>query len=169
MQKQQNKNIAALLTAFVIFFSVIALGIVYAPMLFGLKAYAVETGSMEPTIPEGSMVYVQKYSSFEDYQVNDVVTFTDPSTSESFTHRIVQIDSAQMMFVTQGDANSIPDLEPTQASLAVGKVKFSIPFLGYAASLLKSNPVKIAVVIIYIAWAAIEIEIYLTERKKKYD
>jgi hypothetical protein len=45
----------------------------------------------------------------------------------------------------------------------------SIPYLGYVAGFLKSTVVKIVIAVIYIAVAAIEIELFLTERKKKYD
>lgn len=169
MNLPQKKKISILLTSVIIFISVVAIGIIYAPTVFGYKAYAVVTGSMEPTIPEGSMVYVQPCSSFEDYQVNDVVTFTDTQKGQSFTHRIIEIDSRERCFTTKGDANNEADLLPTYFSLAVGKVKMSIPLLGYVAEFFKNTVVKIVIAVIYIAIAAIEIELFLTERKKKYD
>ncbi len=165
----QKKKLNALLTSLVIFISVVCVGIIFLPSIMGLKAYSIETGSMADTIPEGSMVYVKPCASFDDYAVGDVVTFTDPATGKSFTHRIMQTNSASGEFITKGDANDEPDLKPTSSQFAVGKVQLAIPLLGYAASFLKSTVVKIAVAVIYIAWAAIEIEIYLTERKKKYD
>lgn len=165
----QKKKISILLTSLVIFIAVVAVGIVYAPSIMGLKAYSIETGSMATTIPEGSMVYVRPYVNFDDYKVYDIVTFTDPVTEKSFTHRIIEINSLDQTFTTKGDANNEPDLEPTPFTLAVGKVEFAIPLLGYAASFLRNTVVKIAIAVIYIAWAAIEIELYLTERKKKYD
>lgn len=165
----QKKKFSILLTSLVIFIAVVAVGVVYVPSVMGLDAYSIETGSMAATIPEGSMVYVRPYVNFGDYEVYDVVTFTDPVTEKSFTHRIIEINSLDQTFKTKGDANTEPDLEPTPFSMAVGKVEFSIPLLGYAASFLKNTVVKIAIAVIYIAWAAIEIELYLTERKKKYD
>lgn len=169
MSLMQRKKISILLTAVVIFISVVIVGIVYAPAVFGMKSYAILTGSMEPTIPEGSMVYVKPCSSFDEYQINDIVTFSDPATGKSFTHRIVEIDAGDRCFTTKGDANSVPDLSPTYFSLAVGKVKMSVPLLGFVAEFLKSTVVKIVLAVIYIALAAIEIELFLTERKKKYD
>ncbi len=165
----QKKQISILLTSLVVFVAVVAVGIVYLPSVLGLESFSIESGSMAPTIPEGSMVYVRPCVNFEDYKVYDIVTFTDPLTEKSFTHRIVDIDSDELLFTTQGDANNAPDLEPTPFSLAVGKVEIAIPFLGYVASFLKNTVVKIALAVIYIAWAAIEAELYLTERKKKYD
>ena len=164
-----KKKISAMLTAVVLLFSLVAVGIVWFPSILGYKAYAIETGSMAPIIPEGSMVYVKPCSNFEDYQVNDVVTFTDDIKNQSFTHRIVAIDKDDYLFTTKGDTNEIEDLEPTSASLAVGKVKMAIPLLGYVASALKHTAVKIIIAVFYVAWAAIEIELFLTERKKRYD
>ncbi|MBR3835750.1 MAG: signal peptidase I [Clostridia bacterium] len=168
MQTQKNK-ISILLTSLVIFISVLAVGFVFAPSVMGLRAYSIETGSMANTIPEGSMVYVRPYLNFEDYGIYDVVTFTDPVTEKSFTHRIIGIDSSKQEFHTKGDANKEPDLEPTPFTMAVGKVEFSVPLLGYVASFLKNTVVKIAIGVIYIAWAAIEAELFFAERKKKYD
>lgn len=169
MALPQKKKISVLLTSVVLLISLVAVGIIWVPSLFGLKSYAIMSGSMEPNIPEGSMVYVKPFTEFDDYKVNDVVTFTDKTKNQSFTHRIVGIDRDDLAFYTKGDANEIEDLEPTPGYLAVGKVQMAVPLLGYAAAALKNTVIRIAVVIIYIAWAAIEVELFLTERKKKYD
>lgn len=163
-----KKKISAMLTSLVLLFSLVAIGIVWFPSVLGYKAYAIETGSMAPTIPQGSMVYVRPCNNFEDYKVNDIVTFTDKVKKQSFTHRIVSINEAEYEFTTKGDANEIEDLEPTSASLAVGKVKMAIPLLGYVASALKHTAVKIIIAVFYLGWAAIEIELFLTERKRRH-
>lgn len=167
MDKTTKKKISAFLTAMMIFIAVVGVGIVYAPKILGYQSYSIETGSMTPTIPEGSMIFVKKYSSFEDYNVDDIVTFTDYSGQKSFTHRIVEINEKNKTFYTKGDANSDRDPSPSDVSYAVGKVEFSIPLLGYVASFLKQTAVKIAVAVIFIAWTAIEIEVFLSERKKR--
>ena len=169
MNLTQRKKISILMTAVIIFISVVLVGIVYAPTIFGMKSYAILTDSMETTIPEGSMVYVKPCTNFDEYKLNDIVTFSDSKTGKSFTHRIIEINAQDRCFTTKGDANNEPDLSPTYFSLAVGKVKMSIPYLGYVAEFLKSTVVKIVLAVIYIALAAIEIELFLAERKKKYD
>lgn len=169
MNLTQRKKISILMTAVIIFISVVLVGIVYAPTIFGMKSYAILTDSMETTIPEGSMVYVKPCTKFDEYKLNDIVTFSDSKTGKSFTHRIIEINAQDRCFTTKGDANNEPDLSPTYFSLAVGKVKMSIPYLGYVAEFLKSTVVKIVIAVIYIALAAIEIELFLAERKKKYD
>ena len=162
-----KKKISAIMTAVVLLFSLFAIGIIWFPSILGYKTYTVDTGSMEPTIKKGSMVYVEPCENFEDYQVNDIVTFTDTVKKQSFTHRIVEIDEENGWFSTKGDANEIVDLEPTASEYAVGKVRMTIPLLGYVSAFLKLTGVKITLAVIYIAWAAIEIELFLAERKKR--
>ncbi len=163
----RKSKINAMLTAIIIFISVVAVGIVYVPRIAGYKAYSIETGSMEPTIHTGSLIFVKKYFNFEDYNAGDVVTFSDLTHEKNFTHRIVDINTQDKTFVTKGDANNVNDLTPTSYIYAVGKVEISIPYIGYIAEFLRNKFVKIAVMLIYVAWAAIEIEIFLAERKKR--
>ncbi len=163
----RKSKINALLTALVIFVSIVALGIVYFPRIAGYRVYSVDSGSMEPTIKTGSLIYVKKYVNFEDYGVDDVVTFSDLTGENSFTHRIVSIDAEKRTFTTKGDANEENDLSPSDFIYAVGKVEFAIPYLGFAAAFFRNKVVKIAVTLIYVAWLAIEIEIFLAERKKR--
>lgn len=167
MRSPKKNKISALITALVIFISIVSLSVIYVPRLMGYNAYSIETGSMEPTLPLGCLAYVKNYTSFEDYNVNDIVTFTDMSRETFFTHRIVKIDTENQCFVTKGDANEDVDPSPTGALYAVGKVHFSIPFLGYVAAFLRYKTVKIAVGVIYIAWIAIEAELIIAERKKR--
>lgn len=162
-----KKKISVFMTAIVLLISLVLVGIVWFPSFLGYKTYAIETGSMEPTIKQGSMIYVKPCENIEDYQVGDIVTFTDNTKKQSFTHRIVEIDMQDQLFSTKGDANKIEDLEPTSAVYAVGKVKMSIPYLGSVASFFKLTGVKIALALIYLAWAAIEVELFLAERKKR--
>lgn len=167
MDNLRKKKINAFLTSVIIFISVVCVGIVYAPKIMGYKTYSIETGSMAPTIPKGSMVYVKTVTDYSEYRVGDVVTFSADDEQGSFTHRIIKINEKQKTFETQGDANSSKDISPTAFRYAKGKVQFAIPGIGYAASFLRNKVVKIAVAVIYIAWAAIEIEVFSAGRKKR--
>lgn len=169
MKNSGMKKINILITAIVLCISVVAVSLVYIPRLAGYATYSIETGSMEPTIKTGSLIYVKKCKNFEDYAVGDIVTFSDRDKVKSFTHRIIKINYITQSFDTQGDANNAADIEPTSADYAVGKVEFVIPFAGYAVTFLRNTVVRIIVAVIYIAWLAIEIEIIIAERKKKYE
>lgn len=169
MTNLRKQKISMLLTAIVICISVVAVGIVYVPKIMKMDMLVIETGSMAPTIKPNSLIFVKRYDNFEDYHVGDIVTFTDKSQNRSFTHRIVEIDTLHQSFVTKGDANNENDVSTTQAEYAEGKVEFTIPYLGYLVRFLRYTAVKVAVAVIYIALAAIEIELFIAERKKAYD
>lgn len=64
-----------------------------------LKVLVVQTGSMQPLIPVGSLIVTRPASS---YQIGDVVTYR---LGHSFvTHRIISAQDKQ--FRTQGDATT---------------------------------------------------------------
>lgn len=160
-------KINILLTSVIICISLVAVSLVYFPLAMGYKLYEVETGSMEPTIKVGSLIFVKPSDKISEYNVNDIVTFTDVENGQTFTHRVVEINEQSFMFTTKGDANESNDPTKTEFRHAVGKVVFHIPYVGKVAKVLRKLPMKIAIGIIYMAWAAIEIEIYLSERKKR--
>lgn len=167
MQKNLRiKKINILLTSVVICVSLVVVSLIYIPLALGYKLYEVETGSMEPTIKAGSLIFVKPTDKITDYRIDDIVTFTDSEKGLTFTHRVVEIDENSLKFTTKGDANEKNDPTKTEFRHAVGKVRFHIPFIGKLAKIIRTLPMKIAIGIVYMAWAAIEIEIYLSERKK---
>lgn len=102
------------------------------PLCFGYRGYAIETGSMEPTIPAGSLVYIKQ----SDLELDDVITY---QTNETIiTHRIVGIDNVNRTLITKGDANVYNDDYKVAFDDVLGKVTFSIPFLGWFVLYLQS-------------------------------
>lgn len=78
--------------------------------IFGYSFLWVETGSMEPALPERSCILVKAYGG-EDLCVGDVITFICTDTSSAVyggavTHRIAQ--KTEGGYKTKGD-NSSPD------------------------------------------------------------
>ena len=57
---------------------------------FGIHPYAVVSGSMEPAISTGTMVF-SKETSFKNLKKGDVITFMI-SEDQTVTHRIVSVD-----------------------------------------------------------------------------
>ena len=86
---------------------------------------------MEPAYHVGSLVYV-KETEVEELEVGDVITFRLGGSALG-THRIVDIveEEGEREFITKGDANDIEDGAPVRESNIVGKVRFSIPYMGY--------------------------------------
>ena len=82
------------------------------PRAFGYEIYTVISGSMEPAIPTGSLVYV-KYIQPEEIQTEDVIAFYGTDADGSIvTHRVVSNSAAMGNFITKGDANSDNDMNP---------------------------------------------------------
>lgn len=126
------------------------------------QSLAVISGSMEPTLPYGSLIVISPQN---QYQAEDIVTFhsTGDGAVKRFTHRIVSISGD--LVATKGDANNTIDPEPTSISRAEGKVVVTIPYIGYLVMFFEKSWVKIAAVILVLLWLALELE--MAKRRKK--
>lgn len=114
--------------------------LVAGPRIVGTNPYVVMSGSMEPLISTGSMVYV---TDFEDApQVGDIVAFyTEDETA--VIHRIVDIDPETGAYITKGDANNTIDAGEITDLNIIGKYKRHIPKLGYLVAGLESHVLQI--------------------------
>ncbi len=101
------------------------------PSILGNKLFTVVSGSMEPTIRVGSLVIVREVD-VDKLSVLDVITFNHIDSHKVVTHRIVKINkiNGELQFTTRGDANDTDDYETVIDQNIIGKVAFSIPFLG---------------------------------------
>lgn len=88
------------------------------------------TGSMEPTIPAGSVAVVQEVDATE-VSVGDVVTVDRPGELP-ITHRVTSVSDGgspgERVITMRGDANEVEDPHPYEVS-TVRTVLFSIPAL----------------------------------------
>lgn len=106
------------------------------PKLFGYQVYDVVSGSMEPEIPVGSVVYV-KETPPDEMKEGDVAAFW--SGDIVVVHRVVENQIVEGQFVTKGDANAGEDVRKTPYDALIGKVTRHIPLLGMVMSLLTST------------------------------
>jgi signal peptidase I len=114
----------------------------------GLQLLAVTSASMEPTIPVGGVIGIRPVPA-ADLKVGDIVTFVNQNTPDVLiTHRVVSIDvrDGQTMLGTKGDANDSVDALSAPAGRAVGRVEFSLAYLGYLMVWLSSPAGKIGLV-----------------------
>lgn len=102
--------------------------VLIVPVILGYTELAVLTGSMQPTIPVGSLIYVKEVEP-SNLQVGDVVTYQLEGDT-MVTHRVVETNPDEGYLVTQGDANEDPDGQITFGRI-VGKMDFHLPYLGY--------------------------------------
>lgn len=101
------------------------------PRFLGYELYAIVSGSMEPSIPVGSVVYARP-AEVSMIQEGDVVVFYGGHDSTTvITHRTVENRKDEQELLTKGDANAGNDVLPIAYENVIGKVSLSIPFLGF--------------------------------------
>lgn len=110
------------------------------PRFLGYEVYEVVSGSMEPEIPVGSVVYV-KYEEPEDIVEEDVIAFQ--SGSSVIVHRVMRNKIVEGEFVTKGDANAEEDLRTIPYSDLIGRVEYHFPMIGRLMSLYATRVGKI--------------------------
>lgn len=149
-----RKSIWNLLTTLLLFV-VLALAILLAGVrLVGLTPYVVLSGSMEPTYPVGSLIYV-KQTDPADIREGDAITFRLHGESTIATHRVIAISPDGTQFTTQGDANDAPDGAPVLAQDLVGRPLFAIPYLGYLSHWITNPPGRYLTVALLAALVAL--------------
>ena len=128
------------------------------PKLAGYDAYVVVSGSMEPNIPVGSIVYSKEVDPAE-LQTGDVIVFIDPARGTTpITHRVVTNNTAAGTIITKGDANEREDVNPVTYDNVIGKVSSHISRIGFTAAMFTSTMGKVLAVLILIeAWLLTEI------------
>ena len=97
------------------------------PGWLGYEAFHVESPSMEPEIPTGSVIYVL---SAEPVKVEEGEVIAFRSGGSVIVHRVVQNRVVEGTFLTKGDANASPDPEPATYAALIGTVRFHLPLIG---------------------------------------
>lgn len=137
--RQLVSILSCLLVCAVVAMAVLLVGV----RLIGLAPYKVLSGSMEPTYPVGSMIYVRGIDA-DEISVGMPLTFRT-SGGVVATHRVVEITEldGSVAYITQGDANAHPD-PPVVYAAVVGSPVFCIPHLGYVSTWIQSEAGVIA-------------------------
>ena len=113
--------------------------------LFGIRPYAVKTGSMEPAIHEGSLCFINQRTPFEQVKVGQVIAF---KTGDALvTHRVVGIDEEGI--TTKGDANNVVDAAKVTKENYIGKNETVVPFVGMIPLYVRSSSGRAALIIIF--------------------
>lgn len=106
------------------------------PFFEDYQIRTVMSGSMEPTLPVGSVALIKKQAP-SAFVEGDIMTFmsNDPALSgKVVSHRVIEVIDSEnngLMFLTKGDANEDPDLAAAIAPNVIGRVVFDVPYLGY--------------------------------------
>jgi signal peptidase I len=127
-----HRLVSALVWAFVIAGAALAL-LVAGPLALGDHPHTDLSGSMEPVISPGDVI-IDKQIRPSQAQVGDIVTFRDPQNQHKLlTHRVVKITrhDSHMWFVTKGDANNTYEHWEVPAGGQIGKVWYTVPWVGH--------------------------------------
>lgn len=115
-----------------------ALAAIVVPKVAGATPATILTGSMEPTLPPGTLVIVKPVP-VHDIRIGDVMTYQIRSGDPAVvSHRVVAITRSTtggLTFTTKGDNNAEADAPVIPAQVR-GVVWYSVPLLGYVNSAL---------------------------------
>lgn len=121
-------GIRALITAVTLTVTLTA-AVFTVPRVFGYRPYIVSSGSMEPTIHTGAVVFIDTKDT--DCETDDVIAYQMETADITVTHRICGIDRGTGDFITKGDANPMEDLTPVRREQIIGTCGFQIPMAGF--------------------------------------
>ena len=133
-----------------VFIALLAIAVVAVSPLLPTKSlasfYVVVSGSMEPTIPTGSLILTKGVET-KDLRSGDIIAFTSPTdANKTITHRIESVSSNGQSFTTKGDNNGSADAWVVSAENIKGEYIYGVPYVGYAIEWARS-PIGFAVVI----------------------
>lgn len=115
-------------------------GLLFFPRLAGLSPYIVMSGSMEPVIQTGSMVYIAGMDKKEGPVVKGDIMAYMAGDGMPVVHRVYSTEGGYTM---KGDANDVPDAAMVDYSQFIGEHRFSIPKLGYVMANLESHTLRV--------------------------
>lgn len=116
----------------------LAAGIFMIPRLWGWEPLIVMSGSMEPTIPTGSVLFTD--TGHRDAMEGDIITYyLDRGWDEAkklVTHRVVRAEQTAegVYYITKGDSNAQEDFVPVSSNQVTGIYVFHIPKAGWIMS-----------------------------------
>jgi signal peptidase len=121
------------------------------------RTFTVLTGSMQPTMPVGSVV-VDVPERASQLRVGQIVTYRIPVEDHRvISHRVVRIVEGgdRPIFQTQGDANNAPDYWLAQVNGGtVWHVRYVVPTLGLALHALRQPAVhRLTILVVPVALA----------------
>lgn len=123
---------------------IILCSLLVLPGIVGFHMYHVLSGSMEPAVRVGSLIYVYEEQP-EDVSEKDIIAFySSLEDSGIITHRVVMNNVVSGTFQTKGDANEEADPTPVPYDNYIGEVKLTIPYMGKLLAVMTSLYGKIA-------------------------
>jgi signal peptidase I len=117
-------------------------------LLAGDRAVVVLSGSMEPVFSPGDLL-VERTLEPSEVEIGQIVTFREPGTDRSITHRVRRIEArgSNLVFTTKGDADNSVQRWSIAADGELGQPIWTIPAIGHLAMLAKT-PLGLLLIVI---------------------
>ncbi len=127
-------------------------------LMCGIKSYAVRTGSMEPDIHQGSLLYVKNIDAsvaLDVLAIDDDITY-HTKNNVIVTHRIIAIDKTAGTITTKGIIDGAVADSAITPDQVIGITMGSIPVIGYLVLTLQNKYFIIALILVIILAFVIE-------------
>lgn len=119
----------------IIYILVLIYLIIFIPTFWGKNPLVVISGSMEPTLKVGGILYYEKID-LNDFKEGDILVYE--LNEHTISHRIVDITDNG--FLTKGDNNNSIDTYEVENMQVIGKgTNWSIPYIGYYADFIYNH------------------------------
>ena len=123
------RSVLALVCWSVVYFVVVLAAMTaLISVVTGWQAVVIESGSMEPTLNVGDVLFLTDPPDTAVGQ-RSVITFRR-ADGELVTHRVFETDAATPSYITKGDANPSPDADIVDGSQVVGVGSLVVPYVG---------------------------------------
>ena len=146
------------------------------PIIGDYEPLMVLSGSMEPQLKVGSVVFIGKVDPGQISE-GDIITYSSPldlsqsqpSGQNLITHRVSRIIESDhtRFFETKGDANNDVDSNLVDESEVKGRASFDIPYLGYISNYLRGRSGFLILVSIGLLIIAYEISSIVIKARKE--
>ena len=147
---------------------------VVVPRVAGATPYVIETGSMRPGLPPGTLVVVRPGDPAA-VGLGDVITFQRRSGDPTVvTHRVETIGydgTGAVRWHTRGDANDAADPDWVVPAQLKGEVWYAVPYLGYAGALFTGDQRGLLIgllVLGLVGYALVQLRGALVERRRSH-
>ena len=118
--------------------------IIFIPVLWGKRPLVIISGSMEPILKVGGILYYEK-TNLDDFKKDDILVYQ--LNEHIVSHRIVNIN--EYGFETKGDNNNSNDSYIVDKNNVIGRGNnWSIPYIGYYADFIYNHKYLLIVMII---------------------
>ena len=142
----------------IIYILVILYLLIFIPTIWGQKPLVVISGSMEPTLNVGGILYYEK-TEFKDFQVDDIIVYQ--LDDHIISHRVYDI--TENGIITKGDANNTYDNLLISENQILGKgTNWCIPLIGYYADFIYNHKY-----LLYITLLVIIVDMTRDKNKRK--